>query len=297
MELALLRAGQLAGLERNEILNESPEIIEHAFDTATKMMATVHHRDGAYLFAVKGAPEAVLANAEHIAEEDRDAVMDEATRAEWLAQIGKLGADGLRVLAFAMRTKSGPDGAPFESLTFLGLIGLDDPPRADVPDAIRACHRAGIRVVMITGDHAVTARSVALAVSELGGATPRVVEGRDLADLAGEEGPGAIVADGDLRARHSLPRSSSSYAPIDSVGEIVAVTGDGVNDAPALRQADIGVAMGLRGTDVAREAAAMILLNDAFPTIVVAIREGRVIFGNIRRFGVLSASPATWARC
>ena len=282
MELALLRAGRLAGLERNEILNESPEIIEHAFDTATKMMATVHHRDGAYLFAVKGAPEAVLANAEHIAEEDRDAVMDEATRAEWLARIGKLGADGLRVLAFAMRTKSGPDGAPFESLTFLGLIGLDDPPRADVPDAIRACHRAGIRVVMITGDHAVTARSVALAVG-LGGATPRVVEGRDLADLAGEEQ--ARLLQTEIFARVSPTEKLQLVRAYQSVGEIVAVTGDGVNDAPALRQADIGVAMGLRGTDVAREAAAMILLNDAFPTIVVAIREGRVIFGNIRRFG------------
>ena len=173
MELALLRAGRLAGLERGELLNKSPEIIEHAFDTTTKMMATVHRRDGAYLFAVKGAPEAVLAKAERIAGEDSDAVMDEATRAEWLARVGKLGAEGLRVLAFAARTRPVPDGPPFESLTFLGLVGLEDPPRADVPDAIRACQRAGIRVVMITGDHAVTARSIARAVG-LGGAAPRV---------------------------------------------------------------------------------------------------------------------------
>jgi Ca2+-transporting ATPase len=185
MELALLRAGRLAGLERSELLNASPEIVEHAFDTTTKMMATVHRRDGAYLFAVKGAPEAVLANAKCIAAEDGDTVMDEALRRDWHPRIERLGADGLRVLAFASRTKSVPDGSPFDSLTFLGLVGLDDPPRADVPYAIRACHQAGIRVVMITGDHAVTARSIARAV-QLGGTAPRVVEGRDLAGLAGE---------------------------------------------------------------------------------------------------------------
>ena len=281
MELALLRAGRLAGLERSELLNASPEIIEHAFDTTTKMMATVHHRDGAYLFAVKGAPEAVLANAKCIAGEDGDTVMDEAKRREWHARIERLGADGLRVLAFASRTKSVPDGPPFDSLTFLGLIGLDDPPRADVPDAIRACHQAGIRVVMVTGDHAVTARSIARAV-QLGGTAPRVVEGRDLAGLAGEASSRLLKA--EIFARVSPTEKLQLVRAYQHAGEIVAMTGDGVNDAPALRQADIGVAMGLRGTDVAREAAAMILLDDAFPTIVVAIREGRVIFGNIRRF-------------
>lgn len=282
MELALLRAGRLAGLERVELLNESPEIIEHAFDTTTKMMATVHHRDGAYLFAVKGAPEAVLAKAVRIAGEDSDAVMVEATRAEWLARVDKLGANGLRVLALAAHTNPVPDGPPFKSLTFLGLVGLEDPPRVDVPAAIRACHEAGIRVVMITGDHAVTARSIARAVG-LGGATPRVVEGRDLADLTGEAN--ARLLQTEIFARVSPTEKLQLVRAYQNTGEIVAVTGDGVNDAPALRQADIGVAMGLRGTDVAREAAAMILLNDAFPTIVVAIHEGRVIFGNIRRFG------------
>ena len=142
MELALLRAGRLAGLERGELLDKSPEIIEHAFDTTTKMMATVHHSDGAYCFAIKGAPEAVLAKAERIAGEDGDEVMDEVTRAEWLARVDRLGAGGLRVLAFAENKKPVPDGPPFESLIFLGLVGLEDPPRADVPDAIRACHQA-----------------------------------------------------------------------------------------------------------------------------------------------------------
>lgn len=281
MELALLRAGRLAGLERDELLNQSPEIIEHAFDTTTKMMATVHHHDGTYVFAIKGAPEAVLAKAERIVGEDEDAVMDEAMRAQWLARVDKLGAEGLRVLAFAAHRKPAPDGPPFESLTFLGLVGLEDPPRADVPNAIRACHEAGIRVVMITGDHAVTACSIARAVG-LGGPAPRVIEGRDLADLTGKTN--ARLLKTEIFARVSPTEKLQLVRAYQAAGEIVAVTGDGVNDAPALRQADIGVAMGLRGTDVAREAAAMVLLNDAFPTIVVAIREGRVIFGNIRRF-------------
>jgi Ca2+-transporting ATPase len=281
MELALLRAARLAGLERSDLLDESPEVIEHAFDTATKMMATVHRRDGAYFFAVKGAPEAVLANADRIAGEDGDAALDEATRAEWLARVGRLGADGLRVLAVAAHAKPTPDGQPFESLTFLGLIGLEDPPRADVPDAIRACHESGIRVVMITGDHAITARSIAGAVG-LGGAAPRVLEGRELAKFPAEAR--ADLLQTEIFARVSPTEKLELVRAYQDAGEIVAVTGDGVNDAPALRQADIGVAMGRRGTDVAREAAAMILLDDAFPTIVVAIREGRVIFGNIRRF-------------
>jgi Ca2+-transporting ATPase len=167
-------------------LNESPEVREHAFDAAAKMMATVHRRDGAHLFAVKGAPEAVLDSAERLAGEDGSAIIDETTRAEWLARVEKLGSEGLRVLAFAMRTREGPDRPAFEALTFLGLVGLEDPPRAEVSDAIRACNKAGIRVVMITGDHSVTARSIARIVG-LGGETPRVIEGCELAKLTAEE--------------------------------------------------------------------------------------------------------------
>ncbi len=278
MELALLRAGRLAGIERHELVEQSPEVLEHAFDTATKMMATVHRRADGYFYAVKGAPEAVLAGAERVRRADGDHVMDEVTRAEWLARVARLGADGLRVLAVAGRTHAKPDCPPFEALTFFGLVGLEDPPRADVPEAIRACHQAGIRVVMITGDHAGTARTIARAV-ELGGDALRVIEGRDLPDE-----PGAQHLQAEIFARVSPSEKLQLVRAHQAAGEIVAMTGDGVNDAPALRQADIGVAMGLRGTDVAREAAAMILLDDAFPTIVAAIREGRVIFGNIRRF-------------
>ena len=174
MELALLRAGRLANLHRGEMLSETAEITEHAFDTARKMMATVHHCGDGYLFAVKGAPEAVIACAS----------LNEGARNRWLARVAELGASGLRVLAFAMQIRPRFDDPAFEALTFLGLVGLEDPPRADVPAAISACHAAGIRVVMITGDHSVTARSIARFVG-IGGDAPRVIEGRELASHDG----------------------------------------------------------------------------------------------------------------
>ena len=224
MELALLRAGRLAGLERGRLLNESPEVREHAFDAAAKMMATVHRRDGAHLFAVKGAPEAVLDSAERLAGEDGSAIIDETTRAEWLARVEKLGSEGLRVLAFAMRTREGPDRPAFEALTFLGLVGLEDPPRAEVSDAIRACNKAGIRVVMITGDHSVTARSIARIVG-LGGETPRVIEGCEFAKLTAEE-TGRLLQT-EIFARVSPAEKLKLVRAYQSAGEIVAVTGDG----------------------------------------------------------------------
>ena len=281
MELALLRAGRLAGIERSALLHDSPTVGKHAFDTATKMMATVHRRGEQFHFAVKGAPEAVLAKAQKIVSDDGEIAMDDAMRAEWLKRVEHLGHHGLRVLACAMKWSDEADAPPYEDLTFAGLIGLEDPARADVPHAIKACQQAGIRVVMVTGDHAVTARSIGRAVG-LGETASRVVEGSELSRLGdGRDGELSKVG---IFARVSPAEKLELVRAFQSAGEIVAMTGDGVNDAPALRQADIGVAMGLRGTDVAREAAAMILLDDAFPTIVMAIREGRVIFGNIRRF-------------
>jgi Ca2+-transporting ATPase len=283
MELALLRAGRLAGLDHAQLLAESPEIREYPFDAVVKMMATMHRHGGAHFFAVKGAPEAVLASAVRIAGEDGDAALDEPTRGKWRARAEKLGSEGLRVLAVAIRVQAHPGGPPFEDLTLLGLIGLEDPPRENVPEAMRACREAGIRVVMITGDHAMTAQSIARAVG-LGGEAPSVIEGRELARLAIEKRERLLQT--EVFARVSPVEKLELVRAHQAAGEIVAVTGDGVNDAPALRQADIGVAMGHRGTDVAREAAHMVLLDDAFPTIVAAVREGRVIFANIRRFVV-----------
>ena len=245
------------------------------------MMATVHRRGDSCLVAVKGAPEAVLHASKKIVWAEGTAALQATTRSQWLAHVEQLASHGLRVLGCAVKVELQSDPPPYEDLTFVELIGLEDPARADVPQAIEDCQHAGIRVVMVTGDHAVTARSIGQAIG-LGGSATNVLEGRDIAWLADTKNSDLFEA--DIFARVSPEEKLALVRAYQDAGEIVAMTGDGVNDAPALRQADIGIAMGLRGTDVARESAAMILLDDAFPTIVNAIREGRVIFGNIRRF-------------
>ncbi|MBE7196534.1 MAG: cation-transporting P-type ATPase [Parafilimonas terrae] len=277
MEQALLQAGRSAGLDRATVLRDRPMIRKRAFDAATRLMATGHALGSHYLVVVKGAPEAVLAASRRIGDGERDRPLDDGGRDLWRRRVEELGAGGLRVIACAERTVDAMDVHPFEELTFLGLAGLEDPAREDVPEAMAACRDAGIRAVMVTGDHAVTARSIALAVG-LAGPRDRVVEG-----VPGAGPPGGLE-DVAVFARVSPAEKLALVRAFQERGEVVAMTGDGVNDAPALRQADIGVAMGRRGTDVAREAAAMILLDDAFPTIVGAIREGRIIFDNIRRF-------------
>lgn len=277
MERALLRAGRSAGLDRVAYVRDLPLVRKHAFDVSTRMMATVHASGGRFLVAVKGAPEAVLAASRNTVGGERDRPLDDVTRNLWRRRVEELGASGLRVIACAERTVDEAGAPSFEALTFLGLIGLEDPARQDVPQAVAACRGAGIRVVMVTGDHAVTALSIARAVG-LAAPGDRVVQGFPGAGLSDE------LEDVAVFARVSPAEKLSLVRAYQQQGAIVAMTGDGVNDAPALKQADIGVAMGGRGTDVAREAAAMILLDDAFPTIVGAIREGRVIFDNIRRF-------------
>jgi Ca2+-transporting ATPase len=281
MEIALLRTGLRAGLRRSALLRDHRIVRLHAFDPATKMMATVHESGDGFLVAVKGAPEAVLAATVRVIADHGDVALDDATRAAWLGRAGHLGHHGLRVIACAMKMDTTADGTPYDGLVLVGLIGLEDPARADVPHAIHDCRRAGIRVVMVTGDHAVTARSIGRAVGLVDDAA-NVVEGKAIPKVI-DAGAAALRGTG-IFARVNPAEKLALVKAYQAAGDIVAMTGDGVNDAPALRQADIGVAMGLRGTDVAREAAAMILLDDAFPTIVKAIREGRIIFGNIRRF-------------
>lgn len=283
MEVALLRAGLHAGLSQRALLYEHEVVRKHAFDPVTKMMATVHESGDGFLVAVKGAPEAVLATARTVMVERGEVALDHDSRAEFLARAEQFAHHGLRVLACGMKLDTRADSLPYEGLILIGLIGLEDPARADVPHAIRDCRDAGIRVVMVTGDHAVTARSIGRAVG-LGESAATIVEGGDIVQVIEAGKPS--LRDVGIFARVSPAEKLRLVRAYQAAGEIVAMTGDGVNDAPALRQADIGVAMGLRGTDVAREAAAMILLDDAFPTIVKAIREGRIIFGNIRRFVV-----------
>lgn len=285
VEVALLVAGAKAGMAREALLQEIPEEREEAFDPDVKMMATFHRQNEHLRVAVKGAPETVLDVCMNVCSEGDLQKIDDEMRKGWLARNHKMAEAGLRVLAMAEKTVDDVSADPYGELTFLGLVGLLDPPREEVSDAIRACHRAGIRVVMVTGDQAATARNVALAVNLVEEDQANVLRGQVL-DKPHE------LTDADLQkirnsailARVSPKQKLDLIDIYQSGGLTVAMTGDGVNDAPALKKADIGIAMGRRGTQVAQEAAHMVLEDDKFSTIVVAVEQGRAIFSNIRKF-------------
>ncbi|MFH1820283.1 MAG: cation-translocating P-type ATPase [Pseudomonadota bacterium] len=283
-ETALLEAAQAAGFSKQEWQARLPRLAEIPFDSDRARMSTLHREDEAVLLLVKGAPERVLAlcgdqlGGHGTTAIDRVALHDEAER---------LAAQGLRVLAFALkrlpRVPDALDAATLETdLTFIGLAGLIDPPRPEAADAVAACKAAGIIPVMITGDHPATARAIA---SRLGivGDGGKVLTGSKLAQLSLAEFEREVESV-RVYARINPEQKIKIVQALQDKGEFVAMTGDGVNDAPALKQADIGVAMGKGGTDVAREAAHMTLLDDNFATIVHAVREGRRIFDNIRKF-------------
>jgi P-type Ca2+ transporter type 2C len=285
LEIALLEAGARAGLDREHLLESFPEVREEAFDPDTKMMATFHRKNGNFLAAVKGAPEAVLEVCRKVMTPNQERTLEESDRSSFLEANRRLAAKGLRVLALAQKEAASPEENPYEDLTVLGLAALLDPPRQGVPQAIEACQRAGIRVVMGTGDQPETARHIARAVGLVEDERTEVIVGRDLADpetLSPEERQRVLQA--PIFARVSPKQKLDIIALQQEHGSIIAMTGDGVNDAPGLKKADIGIAMGQRGTQVAREAADMILKDDDFGTIVVAIEYGRAVFGNIRKF-------------
>ena len=287
MEVALLVAADAAGLGRPGLLGRFPERHNHAFDPSRKMMATEHDDDGRRLVAVKGAPEEVIAACTQVLGRDGARPLDAAERHAWLGRNARSAAGGLRLLALAM--KHDDDGAaPYEGLTLVGLVGLLDPVRAGVPEAVAASRAAGVRVVMLTGDHAGTAEAIAQRAGLAEGAL-HVVEGAEVRGIVPDDRNAADqerVLAADVFARVAPETKLALVTVYQGAGHVVAMTGDGVNDAPALRKADIGVAMGRRGTQVAQEAADMVLRDDAFETIIVAMRQGRVIFDNIRRFVV-----------
>jgi len=277
-EVALLVAAAKAGLAKDELEELYPRVAEIPFDADRRFMATFNRVDGEVTAFVKGAPEEVL----------RMCVTDAAGEAlgldRILATAGELAAEGLRVLGIADRPGAGDlvelDG-PLHGLRFLGLVGMVDPPRSEARAAVAACHRAGIRVLMITGDHASTALAVAQQVG-IAGPGGTVVVGADL-DACEPMVLDETVRHTDVFARMSPQHKLAVVESLRRDGQTVAVTGDGVNDAPALRAADIGVAMGRSGTDVAREAADIVLLDDDFASIVAAVEEGRIAFRNVRK--------------
>ncbi|MBI3772836.1 MAG: cation-translocating P-type ATPase [Gammaproteobacteria bacterium] len=291
-EVALLAAATQAGYAKLELEKQFPRCCELPFDATRKRMSTIHRAADQYIAYVKGAPEQVLAycTAAMGLEFDRRAI---------LAQADALAAEGYRVLAYACRSMPQvPTLTPEHietDLSFLGLVALIDPPRAEVPAAIEDCRTAGITPVMITGDHPATARVIAQRLG-LMGAHDEVITGVELERMDDAEFDRRL-AHVRVFARVSPEQKINIVSALQARGEFVAMTGDGVNDAPALKRADIGVAMGKKGTDVAREAADMVLLDDNFATIVTAVREGRRIFDNIRKFiryGMTTNSGEIW---
>ncbi|MFZ1862740.1 MAG: cation-transporting P-type ATPase [Polyangiales bacterium] len=286
MEVALLLAVRDLGLDLGQVLAEEPRLSEEAFDPDVKMMATYHQRDDRVRVIVKGAPEAVFPACVSVRTTEGAMPFDESTWRVWNEENQRVASDGLRMLAIAERLEGAEPDDPYRDLALLGLVALSDPPRSDVVGAIEQCHRAGVEVVMVTGDQAPTAEHIAAAVrlipeDERGNA----VTGSELpALLGGGDRGAATLRRTRVFARTDPEQKLQLLSFFQGQGETVAMIGDGVNDAPALRQSDIGVAMGQRGTQVAREAADMILQDDRFGTIVTAIRQGRIIFRNIRSF-------------
>lgn len=285
LEVALLVAADKAGISREQFFEAMPEEREEAFDSETKMMATFHKKSDEYYVAVKGAPEVVLRACSHLLTDHDKVEMLENHRKQWLDHNEKMAQDGLRVLAMAAKTVGDIEAEPYENLQFIGLVGLLDPPREDVRESIDLCRQAGIKVIMVTGDQSITARIIGLFVGLTDDDNAAVVHGKDLksAETLSEQEQRRLL-DVPIFSRVSPKQKLDLIAVHRKHGAIVAMTGDGVNDAPALKQADVGIAMGQRGTQVAHEAADVILKDDAFSTIVVAIEQGRIIFDNIRKF-------------
>jgi len=285
MELALLEAGKRAGFEREDLLGELPEVRESAFDAEVKMMATFHEQEQGYLVAIKGAPEAVLKASTHVASVDGPADFTDQVKSVWREKIIELAGRGLRLLALAGRKAGEKDEDPYRQMTFYGLVGLYDPPAEGVREAVGNLHEAGLRIVMVTGDHPDTARGIGRAVGlrlERGRDVMTYEDLKDLDRMNCREHEQVCTT--SIFARVTPKQKLDLIHLFKSDGHIVAMTGDGVNDAPALKLADIGVAMGRRGTQVAREAADMVLKDDAFKSIAVAVEQGRAIFDNIRKF-------------
>ncbi len=288
-EAAILVAAAKLGLSQDAFA-ESPRIAELPFDSTRKCMTTIHRIESEVVACVKGAPSQVFPQCTNLFSSGEVVPFNDDHRRAAQAAQDAMAKRGLRVLAVATRRLGcAPPGNGWlveeveRELTLLGLLAMEDPPRKEVPAAIAACRGAGVRVCMVTGDHGLTAAAIGREIG-LHTADPRIVTGAEM-DSLDDDALARLIETGDLLFARVAPEHKLRLVDaFQRKGEVVAVTGDGVNDAPALKRADIGVAMGETGTDVAREAADMVLADDNFASIVAAIEEGRGVYDNVRKF-------------
>ncbi len=298
-EACLGVAAEKAGIHMTKVADQMPQLRELPFESRRKRMTTIHELpkpiEGTRRIAyVKGAPKEIMKLSNYIRRNGETQAMTPELRGRIMEANDRYARNGLRVLAVAYRLLRREDHLPTamsaytpeiieQNLVFVGLVVMADPPRPEVADAVEECRRAGIRIVMITGDYGLTAESIAKRIGIVKGEHPRVVSGLELEEMSDEQLK-IYLKDEIIFARVAPEQKLRVVSNLQEMGEIVAVTGDGVNDSPALKKADIGVAMGIAGTDVAKEAADMILTDDNFASIVHAIEEGRAVYSNIRKF-------------
>merc|ERR1711862_980466 len=306
-----------------EYRKRNKKVCEIPFNSANKYQVSIHEteytNDNRYLLVMKGAPERILERCSTIVVDGREMPLSEEWKNSFETAYMELGGLGERVLGFCdfmLPLDEYPTGYPFDpdeenfplnGLRFVGLMSMIDPPRAAVPDAVAKCRSAGIKVIMVTGDHPITAKAIARSVGIISEGTETVEDiaartGRDVKDINPRDARAAVVHGGELKdlnekqideilmyhteivfARTSPQQKLIIVEGCQRMGSIVAVTGDGVNDSPALKKADIGVAMGIAGSDVSKQAADMILLDDNFASIVTGVEEGRLIFDNLKK--------------
>ncbi|MBD1907389.1 cation-translocating P-type ATPase [Trichocoleus sp. FACHB-832] len=294
-EGALIVLAGKGGVDKEPVLRQMPRVREFPFSSERKRMSVIcragdkgqGNSESPYLMFTKGSPELILERCTHIQMGDKKEPLRDEQRTQILEQNNQMASVGLRVLGFSYKPMDNvpPEGAEEteeQKLVWLGLVGMLDAPRPEVRDAVAKCKQAGIRAMMITGDHQLTAQAIAqdLGIAQVG---DRVLTGQQLQKFSPEE-LDQQVDDVNIYARVAPEHKLRIVQSLQRRGRFVAMTGDGVNDAPALKQADIGIAMGITGTDVSKEASDMVLLDDNFATIVAATEEGRTVYSNIRRF-------------
>jgi Ca2+-transporting ATPase len=292
IEIALIQFANASGFKASELIAQFGRLEEEPFSSETKIMGTLHKSPDGFLVAAKGSVEDLLKKCTKIQSGETIKDLDKNARKGILEASEKMAADGLRVLAFANREGKDLSKDDFlKELVFLGMIGFLDPPRLDIKGAIRSCIDAGIKVVMITGDHPLTALNIAKKVGLVEETGQNYIIGKNLPPMQSltKDWKNKILSTA-IFAR-TTPQQKLEIADVfQKDGNIVAMTGDGVNDTPALKKADVGIAMGLRGTQVAKETASIVLKDDSFKSIVAAVANGRSIFQNIRKFVVYLVS-------